>query len=63
MNKEKETIIITAVMALMGAIGSVTLVCAILEVDVARLGFGNFVGFVTGLGGIFFAILMLGNFD
>lgn len=62
MNKERETILIIAVMALMGAIGSVALVCALFGVDVVRLGIGNFIGFVTGLSGIFFTILMLGNF-
>lgn len=62
MNKEKEIIIISAVMAFMGAIGSVALVCALFGVDVVRLGIGNFMGFVTGLSGIFFTILMLGNF-
>ena len=62
MNKEGETILIIAVMALMGAIGSVALVCALLGVDVVRLGIGNFIGFVTGLSAIFFTILMLGNF-
>jgi hypothetical protein len=34
-----------------------------LGVDLGALGFWTFLGFVAGLGGIFFAILMLGNFD
>lgn len=63
MNKEKETILIIAAMALMGAIGCVSLIFALFGIDVARIGFGSFLGFVTGLSGIFFVLLMIGNYD
>lgn len=63
MNKERETIIVIAIMAIMGAIGGVAFICRLFDVDVLRVGLASLTGFVVGIGGIIFAFLMMGNLD
>lgn len=62
MNTERETVLIAALMSLMGAIGCIAFGCAVAGVDLVIFSFKEIAGMVLGLAGMFFGILMLVNF-
>ena len=61
MKIDKETIIIIAIMALMGAIGIVSLLGAMLGISFAKLGAVTVSGLLLGTAGLIFGVLIIAN--
>ncbi len=59
MNTQKETILIFALTSIMVAVGSIAFICGMLGVKFKELGGLTVCGFVVGLSGLFFSILLL----
>ncbi|MDD6631307.1 MAG: hypothetical protein SOT58_13140 [Agathobacter sp.] len=61
MKIDKETIIIIAIMALMGAVGIVSLLGAVFGISFAKLGAVTVSGLVFGTAGLIFGVLIIAN--
>ena len=61
MKIDKETIIIIAIKALMGAVGIVSLLGAVFGISFAKLGAVTVSGLVFGTAGLIFGILIIAN--
>ena len=61
MKIDKETIMIIAIMALMGAIGIVSLLGAMFGISFAKLGAATVSGLVLGAAGLIFGVLIIAN--
>lgn len=61
MKINKETIIIIAIMALMGAVGIVSLLGAVFGISFAKLGAVTVSGLVFGTAGLIFGVLIIAN--
>lgn len=61
MKIDKETIIIIAIMALMGAVGIVSLLGAVFGISFAKLGTVTVSGLVFGTAGLIFGVLIIAN--
>ena len=61
MKIDKETIIIIAIMALMGAVGIVSLLGAVCGISFAKLGAVTVSGLVFGTAGLIFGVLIIAN--
>lgn len=61
MKIDKETIIIIAIMALMGAVGIVSLLGAVFGISFAKLGAVTVSGLVFGTAGLIFGALIIAN--
>ena len=62
MNTERETVLITALMAFMGAIGCIAFCCALAGIDLVAFTAREIAGMIFGLAGTFFGLLLLMNF-
>lgn len=58
---DAQTIFVIGVMAVMGGVGSVTLVCGLLGVSISEIGVLNGMGMILGISGCLFGGLLLGN--
>lgn len=63
MRMKRDTLGVMICMAVMGAIGFFLLICGIVGVDIASLGFGAAAGFVTGFAGLLFSALLLSYYN
>lgn len=61
MKLDKETIMIIAIMAIMGAIGIVSLLGAMLGISFAKLGAATVSGLLLGTAGLIFGVLIIAN--
>ena len=61
MELDKETIITILIMAIMGSIGVVTLVGAMLGLSFAKLGIITVLGLIVGVAGLIFGALVIAN--
>ena len=61
MKIDKETIMIIAIMALMGAVGIVSLLGAMFGISFAKLGTVTVSGLVLGTAGLIFGVLIIAN--
>lgn len=61
MKLDRETIMIIAIMAIMGAIGIVSLLGAMLGISFAKLGAVTVSGLLLGTAGLIFGILIIAN--
>lgn len=61
MKINKETIIIITIMALMGAVGIVSLLGAVFGISFAKLGAVTVSGLVFGTAGLIFGVLIIAN--
>ena len=61
MKIDKETIMIIAIMALMGAVGIVSLFGAVFGISFAKLGAVTVSGLVFGTAGLIFGVLIIAN--
>lgn len=61
MKIDKETVIIICIMAIMGAIGIVSLCGAVLGISFAKLGLATVLGLVLGTAGLIFGVLVIAN--
>lgn len=59
MRIEKDTLGVMAIMSVLGAVGCVFFLCAIADIDIAKLGMPAFSGFLTGFSGLFFALFLV----
>lgn len=61
MKIDKETVMTICIMAIMGAIGIVSLFGAVLGVSFAKLGFATVLGLILGTAGLIFGVLVIAN--
>ncbi len=61
MKIDKETIMTICIMAIMGAIGIVSLFGAVLGVSFAKLGLATVLGLILGTAGLIFGVLVIAN--
>lgn len=61
MELDKETIITILIIAIMGAIGIVTLVGAMFGLSFAKLGIITVLGLIVGVAGLIFGALVIAN--
>lgn len=61
MKIDKETIMIIAIMAFMGAVGIVSLLGAMFGISFAKLGAVTVSGLVLGTAGLIFGVLIIAN--
>ena len=56
---DRDTVVVMMLMAAMGAVGILFLLCTFLDITVAQIGTGICMGFVTGCFGIILSMTML----
>lgn len=56
---DMEKIVIILTMACMTALGTVLLLCGLLQIEIVKQDFMTFMGLVAGLSGIYFGLFLL----